>query len=50
MARVMKDRDGRPIRAGTEVRIVSVPDLSAMGRKAQSKSLPVFEHLVGTYR
>jgi hypothetical protein len=32
------------------VRIVGVPDLSGMSADCLAESLPVFEHLVGTYK
>lgn len=45
-----KDVLGTPIRVGDVVRIVGVPDLSGMSAACRAESLPVFEHLVGTYK
>jgi hypothetical protein len=45
-----KDATGHSIRVGDIVRIVGVPDLSGMSSKRRRESLPVFEHLVGTYK
>lgn len=45
-----KDVLGRAIRVGDIVRIVGVPDLSGMSDACRAESLPVFEHLVGSYK
>jgi hypothetical protein len=44
------DRNGKNLRVGDKVRIVGVPDLSGMAAKQRAQSLPVFEHLVGSYK
>ena len=44
------DRDGRRLRVGDVVRIVGVPELSGMTEASRRDCLPVFRHLVGTYR
>jgi hypothetical protein len=44
------DVDGKRIKVGDSVRIVGVPDLSGMTAECRAESLPVFEHLVGTYK
>lgn len=44
------DRNGKPIQLGDLVRIVGVPDLSGMTPDGIAESLPVFQHLLGTYR
>jgi hypothetical protein len=45
-----RDVLGERLRVGDIVRIVGVPDLSGMSVDCRAESLPVFEHLVGTYR
>ena len=45
-----KDVTGRPIRVGDIVRIIGVPDLSGMSAECRAESLPVFKHLLGTYK
>ena len=45
-----RDVSGKRITVGDLVRIVGVPDLSGMSADCQAESLPVFEHLVGTYK
>jgi len=45
-----KDVAGRRIKRGDDVRIVGVPDLERMFKAQRNESLPVFEHLVGTYK
>ena len=45
-----RDVSGKRLRAGDIVRIVGVPDLSGMSEDCRAESLPVFEHLVGTYK
>jgi hypothetical protein len=45
-----RDVTGKPIRIGDVVRVIGVPDLSGMSADCQADSLPVFQHLVGTYR
>ena len=44
------DVDGKRLKVGDSVRIVGVPDLSGMTAECRAESLPVFEHLVGTYK
>jgi hypothetical protein len=45
-----KDVSGKPIRVGDIVRIIGVPDLSGMSAACRAESLPVFKHLVGSYK
>jgi hypothetical protein len=45
-----KDLSGERIRVGDIVRIIGVPDLSGMSVECRAESLPVFKHLVGTYK
>lgn len=45
-----RDRDGRELEVGDVVRIVGVPPLAGMSDEVRRDCLPVFEHLVGTYR
>jgi hypothetical protein len=45
-----RDVSGERLRVGDIVRIVGVPDLSGMSADCRAESLPVFEHLVGTYK
>jgi hypothetical protein len=45
-----KDVSGKRIHVGDRVRIVGVPDLSAMAPAARLESLPVFQYLVGKYK
>jgi hypothetical protein len=45
-----RDVTGKPIRIGDVVRIIGVPDLSGMSADCRDESLPVFRHLVGTYK
>jgi len=45
-----KDVAGERIRIGDIVRIIDVPDLSGMSEECRAESLPVFKHLVGTYK
>jgi len=45
-----KDVTGKPIKVGDVVRVIGVPDLSGMSAECRAESLPVFEHLVGTYQ
>ena len=45
-----KDANGHQIKVGDVVRVVGVPDLAAMTPECRAESLPVFQHLVGTYR
>jgi hypothetical protein len=45
----IKDVTGKPIRIGDVVRVIDVPDLSGMSAHCRAESLPVFQHLVGTY-
>jgi hypothetical protein len=44
------DRDGHPLRRGDVVRVVGVPDLAGVPPAGRRESLPVFRHLLGTYR
>ena len=44
------DVSGKRLAVGDIVRIVGMPDLSGMSADCRSESLPVFEHLVGTYK
>jgi hypothetical protein len=46
----IKDVTGKPIRIGDVVRVIDVPDLSGMSAHCRAESLPVFQHLVGTYK
>jgi hypothetical protein len=48
----LKRRDvaGERLRVGDLVRIIGVPDLSGMSPDCRAESLPVFKHLVGTYK
>lgn len=41
------DCDGSPLKAGDEVLILGVPDLSGMADECRAESQPVFEHLKG---
>lgn len=45
-----KDALGRRLKAGDVVRIIGVPDLKGMSESGLRESLPVFRHLVATYR
>jgi hypothetical protein len=45
-----RDRDGRLLKVGDVVRVVGVPELSGMSEASRRDCLPVFRHLVGTYR
>lgn len=45
-----RDASGEQLRVGDEVRVVGVPDLSGMSATCQAESLPVFQHIVGTYK
>ncbi len=45
-----KDATDQRIRIGDIVRIIGVPDLSGMSQECRAESLPVFKHLVGTYK
>jgi hypothetical protein len=45
-----KDVTGNPIKIGDVVRVIGVPDLSGMSADCRAESLPVFRHLVGTYK
>ena len=49
-SRTFKDVGGETVRAGDSVRVLGIPDLSRMGARERRESLPVFEHIVGTYR
>ena len=49
-SRSFKDVRGRAVRAGESVRVLGIPDLSGMSARGRLESLPVFEHIVGTYR
>ena len=44
------DRDGQRLKVGDVVRVVGVPELSGMTEASRRDCLPVFRHLVGTYR
>lgn len=44
------DRDGRRLKVGDVVRVVGVPALSGLTEASRRDCLPVFRHLVGTYR
>ena len=50
LARPPRDRDGRRLRVGDVVRVVGVPALTGLTEAARRDCLPVFRHLVGTYR
>ena len=45
-----RDRDGRRLKVGDVVRVVGVPELTGMSEATRRDCLPVFRHLVGTYR
>ena len=45
-----RDIDGRPLRCGDSVRVLGVPDLSGLDARGLKESLPVFEHIVGSYK
>ena len=45
-----KDANGKRIKTGDMVRVIGVPDLAGMTPACRAESLPVFQHLVGTYR
>jgi hypothetical protein len=45
-----KDASGRNLNAGDIVRVIGVPNLEGMSESGLLESLPVFRHLVGTYR
>ena len=38
------------IRTGDKVRVLKVPDLSRMRPRGRRDSIPVFEHILGTYK
>ena len=44
------DSTGRPIRMGDVVLVQGVPDLRGMSTLRRRESLPVFRHIVGTYK
>ncbi len=44
------DAEGRRLRPGDRVRVVGVPDLSAMAPAPRREAMAAFRHLVGTYR
>jgi hypothetical protein len=44
------DVAGRTLNQGDEVRVVGVPDLGGMSPAGRRETLPVFRHLVGTYK
>jgi hypothetical protein len=46
----LRDVTGKRIRVGDMVRVVGVPELAGMAAAQRRESLPVFRHLVGTYR
>lgn len=50
ITRPPRDRDGRRLRIGDVVRVVGVPELKGMTEASRRDCLPVFRHLVGTYR
>ena len=45
-----KDVNGKRIKIGDVVRVIGVPDLAGMSAECRAESLPVFQHVVGTYR
>jgi len=45
-----KDIDGSLIRCGDLVRVLGVPDLSGLDPRGRKESLPVFKHIVGSYK
>jgi hypothetical protein len=45
-----RDVAGERLRVGDIVRIIGVPDLTGMSADCRAESLPVFEHLVGSYK
>jgi hypothetical protein len=45
-----RDVTGERIIVGDIVRVIGVPDLSGMSPECRAESLPVFEHLLGTYK
>ena len=50
MGQSRKDVTGTQLRVGDVVRIVGVPDLTGMSPDCRNESLPVFRHLVGSYK
>ena len=44
------DTSARPVRQGDVVRVLRVPDLTGMSEEGRRECLPVFEHIVGTYK
>jgi hypothetical protein len=44
------DREGRRIKPGDRVRVVSVPDLSGMRQPDRRSTEAVFRHIRGTYK
>ena len=47
---IVRDSIGRIIRVGDWVRIQGVPDVTGMCESAANESMPVFRHIVGSYR
>ena len=45
-----RDVAGERLQVGDVVRVIGVPDLSGMSAECRAESIPVFEHLVGTYK
>jgi len=45
-----RDKTGALIKAGAWVRVIGVPDLSNLSRRAFRETAPVFEHILGSYR
>ena len=45
-----RDSNGKRIKIGDVVRVIGIPDLAGMAPECRAESLPVFQHLVGTYK
>ena len=45
-----RDSNGKRINIGDVVRVIGIPDLAGMAPECRAESLPVFQHLVGTYK
>lgn len=44
------DRNGHRLNVGDRVRVIGVPDLSGMSASGMVEALPVFQHIVGSYK
>jgi len=45
-----KDVTGKCLNVWDIVRVIGIPDLNGMSRDCRAESLPVFRHLVATYK